>query len=80
MIFERKLFISGGGFQGKDFCAYSLYVYYHQITDSSTKYFDNDTRDIFVLTMGKRLSFTFFIIKVNKIFKIIIIIIGNSIR
>jgi len=32
--------------------------------------------------MGKRLSFTFFIIKVNKIFKIIIIIIiiGNSIR
>jgi len=78
LIFERKLFISGGGFQGKDFCAYSLYIYNHQIIDSRTKYFHNDTCDIFVLTMGKRLSFTFFIIKVNKIFKIIII--GNSIR
>jgi len=35
---------------------------------------------IHVIFLGKRLSFTFFIIKVNKIFKIIIIIIGNSIR
>lgn len=35
LIFERKLFISGGGFQGKDFCAYSLYIYKYIIIRSS---------------------------------------------
>lgn len=87
MIFERKLFVSGGGFQGKDpFCAYSyIYIYkIHQIINSCTKYFHNLTGDIFVPTTGwrtdvrKKLSFSIFIIKVNAIFKIIII--GNSIR